>query len=41
MERCKNNYHWLIIMEKVKRRTNWMQFAFNFTFKRWFFFEKT
>jgi len=34
MERCKNNSHLLKIMEKIKRGTNWIQHAFNFTLEK-------
>ena len=34
MERSKTNSHWIMIMEKIKRITNWMQFAFNFTLEK-------
>jgi len=34
MERCKNNSHWLKIMEKIKKGINWMQHAFNFTLEK-------
>jgi len=37
IRRCKNNFHWLLVIEKMKEIANWMHFAFKFLLEKMIF----